>query len=84
MDERYDAAMEQELIAAIVSAPARAAPRRRATGAAPADFGAQIAAFYPYPPAQDAGSRGASAERSRDTAITPGAGIGKRRKGREG
>jgi len=83
MDERYDADMEQDLIASIVSAPSRAAPRRRTTGAAPADFGAQIAAFYPYPPAQDAGSRGFS-ERSRDTAIMPGAGIGKRRKGREG
>lgn len=83
MDARYDAVMEQELIATLAGTPVRAAPRRRAPEAASADFGAQIAAFYPYPPVPEAGSRGTPAERSRDTAIAPGAGIGKRRKGRE-
>ena len=84
MPRRYDAAMEQNLLKAIAPVPATAGQRRHAQASStPGDFGAQVAAFYPYPPLPEAGMRASAPERQRGASVTASTGIGRRRQARE-
>jgi len=72
--------MEPDLLKAIATVPAPAGQRRRAqTPVATADFGAQVAAFYPYPPVPEPGARAPAPERQRGGTVGASTGIGRRR-----
>jgi hypothetical protein len=72
--------MEPDLLKAIATVPATAGQRRRAqTPDATGDFGAQVAAFYPYPPAPEPGARAPAPERQRGGTVGASTGIGRRR-----
>ena len=78
--------MEQELIRLATQAPTTAEHRRPAQRAgSPDEFGAQVAAFYPYAPqpAEPALRAGSAEQRQRTASVGASSGIGRRRQPRE-
>ena len=80
----YDADMESELLKATATVPTTVARRRRAPATSTAgDFSTQVAAFYPYPPVPEPGTRTPAPERPRGGTVSASTGIGRRRQPRE-
>ena len=78
--------MDQELIRLAAQTPKTAEHRRPAQRAgAPDEFGAQVAAFYPYAqqPAEPALRAGSTEQRQRTASVGASSGLGRRRQPRE-
>jgi hypothetical protein len=78
--------MDQELIRLAAQAPTTTEHRRPAQRAgAPDDFGAQVAAFYPYAqqPAEPALRAGSTEQRQRTASVGASSGLGRRRQPRD-
>lgn len=78
--------MDQELIRLAAQAPTTTEHRRPAQRAGSTDdFGAQVAAFYPYAqqPAEPALRAGSTEQRQRTASVGASSGLGRRRQPRE-